>query len=99
MSKADVSTAIQNCVKEKHKVLIAGRIIPDSVHNVLATLQEEYVGAGKYRVVFDIDGAIADENGIKENEHFTSEAYVSVSPNEEGEPVPHFEETLFLTKR
>ena len=99
MTEGDVSTAIQNCVKEKHKDLIAGRIILDSVHKVLATIQGEYVGAGKYRVVFDINGAIADENGMKENEHFTSEAYVSVYPNKEGEPVPHFEEMLFLTKR
>ena len=102
MKKSDVEKAFGDYVKRLYKELeIQGKDKPDSIDKVLATIQDrEYIGEGKYNVLFDIYGTVVDDNGgQKNNVHYTALCSVSVTPDSEGSPVPTLNESLILTKQ
>lgn len=102
MKKPDVEKAIGYYVKQKYSELnVIGRNKPETIQRVLATIQDrDYIGSGKYNVLLDIYGTEADENdGIKENIHYTSLCSVCIASDPEGTPLPTFNESLILTKQ
>ena len=102
MVKGDVELAISQYVLSNYqKFQVYGREKPESIHHVLATIQDrEYIGAGKYNVFLDIHGTVTDEiGGVKENERYTTSCIVVVTADEENSPVPEITDKLILTKQ
>lgn len=102
MAKEDVEYAISQYVLNNYqKLQVYGREKPESIHHVLATIQDrEYIGAGKYNVFLDIHGTITDNTGVvKENEHYTASCIVVVAADEDNSPVPEITDKLILTRQ
>ena len=102
MTKADVQLAIAEYIRKNYANLkVVSREKPDSVHTVLATIQDrEYMGAAKYRVLIDVRGVGKGRYGIiDENAHYTASCMVKVSSTAEGSPVISIEDDVIFTKQ
>lgn len=102
MKKGDVECAIGNHVLRHYQDLsIIGREKPDTIHRVLAKIQDrEYMGTGKYSVLLDVYGAVIDgDNGIKENEHYIANCSVLVTLGEDDTPSPEIMGSIIFTKQ
>ena len=101
MKKTDVQTAIAHYFREQfYNLKIVEEVKPDTITNVLATIQDkDYQGVGEYHVFLDIYGKLKDGcNGIKENEHFTTSCVVIVKADEEDSPIIEITDNIILTK-
>lgn len=102
MKKEDVQCAIKyHVLRHYQKLSVQGKVKPEKVHDVLATIQgREYDGAGKYQVLLDIYGSVVDgENGIKENEHFTATCSVVVKAGTDDSPLIEITDNINLTRQ
>lgn len=101
MSKEDVQIAISNYIKDNYQGLdVKGKELPETIANVLTTIQDnDYIGAGTYRVVLDIYGTVTCNNGDRmENIHYVATCKVKVTSNLDGVPIPELNEALFIDK-
>ncbi len=102
MSKPDVQMAMSDYIKQHyHELDVYGRNRPKTIQKVLATIQDrDFVGAGKYNVLFDIIGSEVNDIGEGfEGVHYNAICSVSVASDTDGSPILSLNESLILTKQ